>query len=652
MLKAYDDGLSYPDAFSARVYKIARDAQGARLTFLKVLGGCLRVRDLITYGESAEKAAELRFYSGARYRCQDSCPTGEICAVVGLSRTEAGQTLGADGAESAPMIEPYYTCRLIPAPGQDIHKVLSCLQTLEEEEPLIRCTWQERTREIHIQSMGGVQLEVLERQMRDRFGIPVTFGESSVLYRETIASPVEGVGHYEPLRHYAEVHVLLTPLPAGSGVRTRTDVPLDDLALNWQRLILTHMRERQHLGVLTGSPITDMEICLVAGRAHLKHTEGGDFRQATYRAIRQGLMKAKSILLEPWVMLDITLPKENLGRCMNDISMMGGSLSAPEGGDMLTLRAEAPARAAAEYPRQVQTYTHGLGKCALLPLCYRPCPDQEDRVKAIGYRPEADLDNSPDSIFCSHGAGFQVSWRETEQYMHLPLREEKDRQGKIISSIPRETVRYHGTAEEDRELQAIFERTYGPAKARDILHPVPKSVPAQSGPVHVEFPEKEYLLVDGYNMIFAWDELKKAAAEDLARQQLMDLMCEYRGMMNCEVILVFDAYKIKGNAGSAEKYRNIYVVYTREAQTADSYIEKMTFDTKGRVRVRVATSDGPEQTIVLGNQALRVSAREFHREVNGVMGSIAEYLSRHQHHAPGDAVARALKEAWKKKQNG
>ena len=654
LIRQFEDGQEYPSGFGARVYKIARDAQGARLTFIKVTGGELRVRDLVSYADVSEKAAELRFYSGARYRCQEMCPAGEICAVVGLSKTEAGETLGSGASqrEYGRMIEPYYTCRLIPKPGQDIHRVLDCLKILSEEEPLIRCVYHERTREIHIESMGGVQLEIIARLMKDRFGILVDFGETGVLYKETILNPVEGVGHYEPLRHYAEVHLLLTPLPAGSGVRVRSDVSQDDLATNWQRLILTHLQEKQHLGVLTGSPITDIELCLIAGKAHLKHTEGGDFRQATYRAVRHGLMKAKSVLLEPWVKLEITVPREYLGRCMNDVTMMGGTVGLPEGEDLITLRAEVPARQASGYPREVQVFTKGQGSCSLMPLSFRPCPDQEARVQAIGYQPEADLENSPDSVFCSHGAGFQVPWQDTEKYMHLPLREEKDKLGDFAAPVPRQTVQYHGTQEEDRELAAIFERTYGPSKTRDLLGPVSKEMHTHPEPVRVDVPEKEYLLVDGYNMIFAWEELKKKADDslDFARQDLMDIMCEYRSMMNCEVILVFDAYKVKGNAGKAEKYKNIYVVYTKEAQTADSYIEKMTFGTKGSVRVRVATSDGPEQTIVLGNQALRVSAREFHREVDAVMGSIQAFLLKHQNPVPGKAVEQAIKEAYLKKQ--
>ncbi len=654
-LAAFDAGNAWPEEFGARVYKIARDPSGARLTFLKVTGGELRVRDQLTNGEKSEKAAELRFYSGARYQSQESCPAGEICAVLGLSWTESGMGIGREeaGGKEPPLLEPVFSCRLIPGEGQDMHRVLSCLRLLEEEEPLLGVTYQERTRQIQVQSMGNVQLEVLRRLMQDRFGIPVAFGESAVLYRETIAEEVEGVGHYEPLRHYAEVHVLLRPLPRGSGLRFSSEVPLDDLAVNWQRLILTHMRERVHPGVLTGSPITDMQLVLCAGRAHLKHTEGGDFRQATYRAIRHGLMKAKSVLLEPWVEMRLEVPRETLGRAMGDAQAMGGQFLDPEetGDGLAALNVELPARQAADYPRQVQIYTRGKGRCALLPAGYRPCAKAEEVIREKGYDPERDVENPADSVFCANGAGFVVPWRDTEKYMHLPLRES------VREVPPEETVRrprpvaYHGTEEEDRELRAIFERTYGPSKARDLLRPaasLPRPQPAVTDTTVIG---KEYLLVDGYNILFAWDELKEKAREsiDFARQELMDVLCNYRGVKNCEVILVFDAYKVQNSPGSVEKYKNIFVVYTRQAQTADSYIEKVTFENKGAVRIRVATSDGPEQAIILGNQALRVSAREFHKEVMGVMGDIAAFLEKNNTRLPDRALEKVYKEAWIRK---
>ena len=659
-LEAYEAPEADPGAaFGARVYKIARDPSGGRLTFVKVTGGTLRVRDQITGDGFSEKAAELRFYSGARFRTAESCPAGEICAVLGLTRTEAGMGLGREaGRKREPgLLEPVYTCRLIPGEGQDMNRTLTCLKILEEEEPLLRADYRERTREIHIRSMGDVQLQVLQSLMKERFGIPVTFGESGILYRETIKESVEGVGHWEPLRHYAEVHILLQPLPAGSGLRFATSVPLDDLALNWQRLIMTHMAEKVHLGVLTGAPVTDLKMTLCAGRAHLKHTEGGDFRQATYRAIRQGLMKAKSVLLEPWVELRLEVPRECLGRAMSDLEAMGGAFEiADSGGDVVPLRAEAPAAACREYPKQMRVYTRGQGTCALTPLGYRPCRDAEKVIAASGYDPERDLDNSPDSMFCDHGAGVLVKWSETEKHMHLPLTYTGERAPAPpapAAPVKRESTAYHGTEEEDRELKAIFERTYGPSRARELFRPAasPAARPEAAPP---PVPDKEYLLVDGYNIMFAWDELKDKAREsvDAARQQLMDVLCNYRGVMNCEVILVFDAYRVKGNPGSVEKYKNIYVVYTREAETADSYIERTTFLTKGAIRVRVATSDGPEQAIIVGNSALRVSAREFHREVNAVMGSIREFLERNNIPSRSGAMEKAIKEAWIRKKNG
>ncbi len=657
-LEAYEaPAMDAGAAFGARVYKIARDPSGGRLTFLKVTGGTLRVRDQITDGDFSEKAAELRFYSGARFRTAESCPAGEICAVLGLGRTAVGMGLGKEAGKTreAGLLEPVYTCRLIPSPGQDMNRVLTCLKILEEEEPLLKADYRERDRQIHIRSMGDVQLQVLQSLMLDRFGIPVTFGESGILYRETVAETVEGVGHWEPLKHYAEVHILLQPLPRDSGLQFATAVPLDDLALNWQRLILTHMKEKPHLGVLTGAPVTDIRMTLVAGRAHLKHTEGGDFRQATYRAIRQGLMKAKSILLEPWVDVLLTLPRDCLGRAMTDLEAMGGAFeTSDDGGEKVRINASAPAAAMREYPKTVRIYTHGEGTCVLTPAGYRPCAEADRVIAEKGYDPERDIDNSPDSVFCSHGAGVTVKWNETEKHMHLPMWEAPSRPESAAPAAPvrRERTPYRGTEEEDRELKAIFERTYGPSRSRELFRPAaPPSRPAET-PVSV--PDKEYLLVDGYNIIFAWDELKEKAADsvDAARQELLDILCNYRGVMNCEVIVVFDAYRVKDNPGSVEKYNNIYVVYTREAETADSYIERTTFLTKGAIRVRVATSDGPEQTIILGNRALRVSAREFHREVDGVMGSIREFLRKNNITPRGDAMEKAIKEAWIKKKTG
>ena len=661
-LSRFDPARQYPDTFAARVYKVARDPQGARLTFLKVTGGVLKVRDSLSLREEngdaawTEKAAELRVYSGAKYTPVQQAEAGSLCCVVGLSRARPGDGLGAEEQAPAPALQPCYACRLRILDNTDIHHALNYLRALEEEEPLMQVEYVEPKREIHIHSMGDVYLEVLRRQLKDRFGMDVDFADEGVLYRETIENTVEGVGHYEPLRHYAEVHLTLSPLPRGSGLQFASAVPLDDLALNWQRLILTHMREKPHLGVLTGSPITDVKITLVAGRAHLKHTEGGDFRQATYRAIRQGLMKAKSVLLEPYLNLELTLPDDCLGRAMTDLTAMGGEFSAPEalGEGFSLLRAQAPAARCAAYGKQVSIYTKGRGRMSAAFAAYLPCADPEAIIAEKHYQPEADLLNPPDSVFCVHGAGYNVKWDQVEAYMHLPLQKDIQARAAAEASQVRGAAAsaYHGTLEEDQALLSIFEKTYGPVKARQLL-PLSRSAPgpasdAAAPPAY----QREILLVDGYNMIFAWDELKARAQSSLedARWQLMDLLCNFAGITGKDVILVFDAYRVPGNTGTAEKYANIFVVYTKETQTADAFIEKTTYDVKGAVRVRVATSDGPEQMIALGNRALRVSAREFRREVVQAQGSIAEFLARHNRPLPDLAIERAYKEAWKQKQ--
>lgn len=660
-LSAYDAGQQYPAEFGARVYKVARDAQGARLTFMKVTGGQLNVRDMLSLktpeGETlwAEKAAEIRLYSGARYVSVPTAQAGQVCCVVGLSRALPGDGLGAEPDRKERLLQPCYACRLLLPAGTDLHYALDCLRALEEEEPLMQMEFIEAKREIRIHSMGEVYLEVLKRQLKDRFGLDAAFSESSVLYRETIKAPVEGVGHYEPLRHYAEAHVLLSPLPPGSGVQYDTAVSTDDLALNWQRLILTHLQEKQHLGVLTGAPVTDIKMTLVNGKAHLKHTEGGDFRQATYRAVRQGLMKAESVLLEPYLTVELTVPEENLGRAMSDLSQMGAAFDAPEdaGEGLRRLTAQAPAGACAAYGRQVSVYTRGRGRMTAAFAGYRPCAGAEKIIAEKGYDPEADLPNTPDSVFCAHGAGYTVKWDQVESFMHLPLQKEIQAQRRAESAAPAAAapaVVYQGTAEEDKELMAIFERTYGPVKSRQLFSASPeRQAPAaeeKTAPAG-----REILLVDAYNVLFAWDEMKALMEDgaDLARKRLMDLMCNFGGVTGKDVILVFDAYKVPGNPGSAEKYGNIFVIYTRETQTADAFIEKTTYEAKGAARIRVITSDGPEQLIALGNQALRTSAREFKREVTKAQGSIADFLEKQNRRAPDRAIERAYKEAWRQK---
>ena len=654
-------GIERPAAFGAKVYKIARDPQGGRLTFLKVTGGSLKARDPLSGGAGddawTEKTAEIRLYSGARYTAVPKAEAGEVCCVTGLTRAMPGDGFGFERGGNEQTMRPCYACRVVPEKGADIHRVLDCLKTLEEEEPLLQTEYIEAKREIRVHSMGDVYLEVLRRQMQDRFGIDISFADSSVLYRETIAEAVEGVGHYEPLRHYAEVHLWLEPLPAGSGLVFATDVSTDDLALNWQRLILTHLQEKTHRGVLTGSPITDMRITLVNGKAHLKHTEGGDFRQATYRALRQGLMKAKSVLLEPYLQLEITAPAESLGRIMNDLSLMGGKPEAPEDAEegYRRIRAVVPASACRNYGRELSTQTKGQGRMTAAFHAYLPCADAESVIAGRGYDPLRDVMNSPDSVFCSHGAGVTVPWDQAEQYMHLPMRDNSA--FRIQHSTLKAPVQGTGKSsvlphEEDEALRIIFEKTYGPAKSRQLLAPVPKEVPPDNAPEEKRepLPEREILLVDGYNVLFAWEEWKPLLPDhfDAARTQLTDLMCDYAGMTGKDVILVFDAYKVKGNPGSAERHRNIYVVYTREAQTADAYIEKTTLLARQKARVRVVTSDRPEQLIALGNEAMRTSAREFRREVEQVQGSIREFIQKNNRPGTERSLERLYKEAWKK----
>ena len=665
LVKAKPEGEK-EESFGARVYKIARDPQGARLAFLKITCGTLKARDLLAKqdgatGETiwAEKAAELRMYSGARYTAVAQAEAGQLVCVVGLSHAMPGDGLGNAPAMSERTMRPCYACRIVFERGTDLHYALNCLRTLEEEEPLIQTEYIEARREIRVHSMGDVYLEILKRQLKDRFGLEAEFADSGVLYRETIADEVEGMGHYEPLRHYAEVHLLLTPLAPGSGVQVASAVPTDDLALNWQRLIMTHLTEVVHVGVLTGSPITDLKITLVAGRAHLKHTEGGDFRQATYRALRQGLMKARSVLLEPWVTLEVTAPAENVGRVLSDLSMMGGQPEGPEELEdgLRRMSAAVPAKACASYGREVSVFTRGRGNAQMTFLAWRPCKNQDEVIAERGYDPERDTLHPADSVFCSHGAGVVVPWDQADQYMHLPswkeLQERRRAEAALSAGMGGSASAYHGTLEEDEALARIFEKTYGPGKARTILRPTPsESTPqASSAPPAANTAEaKEILLVDGYNVLFAWEEWKGLASEniDAARSQLTELMCDYAGMTGKDVILVFDAYRVKGNPGSAEKYRNIYIVYTREAQTADAFIEKTTLLARRDARVRVVTSDRPEQLIALGNAAMRTSAREFRQEVIRVQGSIAEFIARHNKPGAEKALERAYKEAWLK----
>ena len=641
-LDAYTRPAPALDAFGAKVFKLSPDEQGGRLTWLRVTGGSLKVKALLQ-GEAdgepwAEKANQLRLYSGAKYTLAEEVFPGQVCAVTGLTRARPGEGLGAQRDSDLPVLEPVLSYQVLLPEGADVHAALGKLHRLEEEEPQLHVVWNETLGEIHVQLMGEVQLEVLRSLLAERYGLCVEFGPGGILYKETITEPMEGVGHYEPLRHYAEVHLKLEPLPAGSGLQFAADCREEVLDKNWQRLVLTHLEEKQHLGVLIGAPLTDVKITLIAGRAHLKHTEGGDFRQATYRAVRQGLMMAhrigKTQLLEPWYAFRLEVPAENLGRALNDIQRMEGSFDPPEtssDGQTATLTGKAPAASMGSYPMEVVGYTRGRGRLSLTLDGYRPCHNTQQVVEAAGYEPEHDVENPADSVFCAHGAGFVVPWDQVRNYMHVDSGWGRARPAEAAAPAApqRRAAAYRATLEEDEELLKIFERTYGPIK-RDPLaafRPVQKRErPDFAAEQWTIAPE--YLLVDGYNIIFAWDELNALSKQslDAARKKLADILCNYQGFKKCVVILVFDAYRVPGSPGSIEQYHNIHIVYTKEAETADMFIEHVTHEIGKDRRVRVATSDGMEQIIILGHGALRVSARMFHEEVQQVEKEIKQLI--------------------------
>ncbi len=617
-------------SFAARVFKISRDPEGKRLTHMKITGGALRVRDTVSGPDWEEKATQLRVYSGAKYTPVEEALPGDIVAVTGLSATFAGQGLGAEGDGRAPALEPVLNYAVYLPSGCDLHRTLAQLRELEEE-PELKLVWEPRSQSLHAQIMGQVQLEVLRQLVLDRFGLEISFGPGGIIYRETIANRVEGVGHYEPLRHYAEVHLILEPGERGSGVEIAANVPEDTLAGSWQRLILTHLHEKQHLGVLTGSPVTDIKITLTAGRAHLKHTEGGDFREATYRAVRQGLMQAQSVLLEPWYDFRIEVPAANVGRVMTDLQRMGAQFAQGEGvGSDPVLTGSGPVSKLREYPSEIAAFTRGQGRVSFVFHGYEPCAEQEAVVEAIGYDPEADMDNSPHSVFCSHGAGVVVPWYEVKGRMHLESTLEPP---KPPDPIREAAARYVKLAATDKELMAIFERTYGRIdRGEEAMRPAPKEPESRpKEPKRAKMPQKdglEFVLVDGYNIIFAWEDLKRLAAQslDAARERLIERLRNYQGFRQCAVIVVFDAYKVKNNPGKVEHLGGVSVVYTKEAETADMYIERATYDLSKRHHVRVATSDGMEQMIILGNGALRVPASAFEAEVKEVEKAIGDYL--------------------------
>ena len=629
--------------FGARVFKISRDDKGERLTFLKVTGGKLVVKMPIN---KEEKINQIRIYSGAKYEAVNEVEAGGVCAVTGLSSSYIGQGLGVEKGTAAPFLEPVLTYQMILPEGADTTKVLRELKQLEEEEPLLNIVWNPALEEIHVQLMGEVQTEILKTMIAERFHLDVEFGTGKIVYKETIKSPVVGVGHYEPLRHYAEVHLKMEPLEAGSGLVFDTDCSEDVLDRNWQRLILTHLQEREHPGVLTGGPITDMKITIVAGRAHLKHTEGGDFRQATYRAVRQGLKSAESLLLEPWYSFVLEVPSEQVGRAMSDIGQMNGSFEGPEAEDkqgMVRLTGTAPASEMRDYQREVWAYTKGRGRITLTLKGYEPCHNAEEVIEEIGYDSERDVDNPTGSVFCAHGAGFLVKWDEVPEYMHIkedflaekPGIEQDEVMAVQMGNHCNYSGGYSSSYDDDPELLTIMEREFGSKqKERDRYSSYRKqtvSTPVRHTTVIKENePKKEYLLVDGYNIIFAWEELNELAKAsiDAARNKLMDILSNYQGFIGCTLILVFDAYKVKGNQGEVQKYHNIYVVYTKEAETADQYIEKTTHEIGRKYKVTVATSDALEQVIVMGQGAYRISARDFYEEVERTEKQIREINER------------------------
>lgn len=629
--------------FGARVFKISRDDKGERLTFLKVTGGKLVVKMPIN---KAEKINQIRIYSGAKYEAVNEVEAGGVCAVTGLSSSYIGQGLGVEKGTAAPFLEPVLTYQMILPEGADTTKVLRELKQLEEEEPLLNIVWNPALEEIHVQLMGEVQTEILKTMIAERFHLDVEFGTGKIVYKETIKSPVVGVGHYEPLRHYAEVHLKMEPLEAGSGLVFDTDCSEDVLDRNWQRLILTHLQEREHPGVLTGAPITDMKITIVAGRAHLKHTEGGDFRQATYRAVRQGLKSAESVLLEPWYSFVLEVPSEQVGRAMSDIGQMNGSFEGPEAEDkqgMVRLTGTAPASEMRDYQREVWAYTKGRGRITLTLKGYEPCHNAEEVIEEIGYDSERDVDNPTGSVFCAHGAGFLVKWDEVPEYMHIkedflaekPGIEQDEVMAVQMGNHCNYSGGYFSSYDDDPELLTIMEREFGSKQEeRDRYSSYRKqtvSTPVRHTTVIKENePKKEYLLVDGYNIIFAWEELNELAKAsiDAARNKLMDILSNYQGFIGCTLILVFDAYKVKGNQGEVQKYHNIYVVYTKEAETADQYIEKTTHEIGRKYKVTVATSDALEQVIVMGQGAYRISARDFYEEVERTEKQIREINER------------------------
>ena len=640
-LLRYTDMPQYDDDFGAKVFKIAQDPQGNRLTYLKITGGLLRVRDTIRSDRNpdGQKVSQIRIYSGDKFTVAEEAGAGTVCAVTGIDFAHPGDGLGKERSSPLPLIEPVLNYSVILPDGVDVHTALEVFRQLEAEDPTLGVSINEQSGEIQFRLMGEMQLEILQAVIADRFGMDVSFGTGRIIYKETIADTVEGVGHYEPLRHYAEVHLLLKPGERGSGVVIRSACKEDDLDRNWQRLILTHLYEKSHRGVLTGSPITDIEIILKSGRAHPKHTEGGDFRQATYRAVRHGLRSARSILLEPIYSFTLEVPAENVGRAMADITRMHGVFQPPEHStDIAVITGTAPVAAISGYSKKVAQYTHGRGRLACVLTGYEPCHNTDEVIGMIGYDPDSDVENPADSIFCSHGAGHTVKWNEVASHMHLPsvLKGKKDSPPQTASErLSRAGRSAEDIFASDRELMRIFEQTYGPIKKRTfdneprrIVAVQPSSNPrktSHSKPVDTT----EYVLVDGYNVIHAWDQLRPQKDGDIdgSRTALINILCNYQGFRKCELILVFDAYLVKGHDREVEQVDGISIVYTKEAETADMYIEKTSHKLAKDHRVRVVTSDRLEQLIIVGNGAIRVSSEEFYDEVRGIEEQIREIIT-------------------------
>ncbi len=667
VIETYSIMEQYGDEFAARVYKITRDSQGNRLTHMKITGGTIVPRQII----NDEKVNQIRIYSGESFEAVNSVGSGRLCVVTGLNGTRAGSVLGKEEYVMPPVLEPVLEYRLVLPPGVNVHEVYRTLSKFEEEEPELHIVWDEESGEIHVKVMGDIQIEVLKRIIRERFDIDADFGEGSIVYKETVTEPVMGVGHYEPLRHYAEVQIMLSPGERGSGVQFDNVCDQDKLALNWQRLILTNLEEKAHRGVLIGAEITDIKITLLAGKAHLKHTEGGDFRQASYRAVRHGLMKAPSIILEPYYDYELTVPSDCTGRAMTDVQNMSGTCEISQmTGDMSVITGRVPVSTMRGYAKEVASYSKGKGRLNCTLSGYDICHDQESVMNRYAYDPVGDLSNPPGSIFCAHGAGYYVSWEQVEDYMHLEpetglMRMASDPEGyasedgikkdelKPINAIRRgvnsgytdpkapQAMSLSGFA--DKDLEDIFVKTYGPISHRNIGsesnimdydEASEKKGPAGGDPKYTlkknktHVAKENYLLVDGYNIIFAWPELKALADIDIgsARTKLMDILCNYQGYKQMTLILVFDAYRVKGGQGSVTKYNNIHVVYTKEAETADQYIEKTVHKIAGDNNVTVATSDGLEQVIIFGQGAVRMSAKNLLDEINAANKEIAELI--------------------------